>query len=640
MSGIAGIVRKDGSAVDAESLEALTETLDHRGPDGSGTVVADTVGLGQQRLYTTPESKHEDTPRVGEDYLLTADARIDNRAELLETLDLGDGISNGAESVVTDADLIVAAYEEWGTRCPERLVGAYAFALWDRERRRLFCARDHAGIRPFFYYDGPDAFVFGSELKAVLRHDAVPCSLEEAAVGDFLLGIHAEVRRTFYRDVYRLEPGHVAVVDDDGTRSERYWRLDPTRSRTDESVDSLVAGFRDHFEEAVRCRLRTATDRNVATTLSGGLDSSSITCTAADNRTDSLTTTSLVFPSVPESDEREYIRAVVESGDFDPTFVAGDKHSPLEHVDEMVRQFDVPFLPCNLYFDKVLYEETANTDASVLLEGFGGDVVVSHGLERYAELASRGKFLTLAGETSAYADRFGGSRRTLLRNHVAVPLCPDSIAQPWQRLRDGSTTGSHSRILAHDFLERTEQRREREIPTEPLHHRTGAATRARITHAEAMESAIEPRTFETTDIAAAWAGIRPRFPFYDRRLMEYCLSLPVKVKLRDGWSRWVLRAAMEGTVPETVRWRTSKANLGVSFDRSFRTADKPALLHLEDDCRRFDQYLDADVIRSLVERYLDGEDIESYATIWRPAVLARWFQRCPRAPEPPGSNPE
>jgi len=621
MSGIAGIVRKDGSSVDARTLETLTETLDHRGPDGSGIALTDTVGFGQQRLHTTPESKHEDTPRVGEDYLLTADARIDNRAELLDTLEVGDETASegSAESVVTDADLIVAAYEKWDRRCPEHLVGAYAFALWDRKRERLFCARDHVGIKPFYCFDGPDAFVFGSELGTILSHEDVSQRLDDRAVGDFLLGISEARDRTVYTDISRLPPAHTLVVNADGAKSRRYWDLDPDRELELDSTKAYVEGFRRRFEEAVRCRLRTADERQVGSLLSGGLDSSSIACTAAESLPTALPTFSLTFESVPESDEREYIEAVLDHGEFDPEFVPGDEHSPMACLDEQLTRLGRPFVSNNLYLHWELYRRAASSNVDVLLDGHGGDMAVSYGARRLSELVLDGRVLTLSREISALSQRYGNPRRRLFNNEVLDPLTPTSVERLRRRFQ-GTPDPAERRVAALDpeFVAAFDLRRRYRDVYEQTY------LTERRDHYETLSSGSIQEALEVADTAAATFGLEPRYPFFDRRLLEYCLAIPPDLKLRDGWSRWVLRTSMEGTLPQKIRWRLRKADLSYAFRAGLRR-DRDRIRDLLEEVGDA-RYVDPDEIHQSYVDFGRNDNWRVLSTIWRPVLLLQWVE--------------
>jgi len=269
MSAILGIYYLDCRPVDRMDLDRMIETLAHRGSDGSGVWNDKSVGLGHRMLWTTPESLHEQLPLTSKngDLTITADARIDNRDELLAAL----GLAAWAHGEITDSELILRAYEHWGDGAPERLVGDFAFAVWDERRQALFCARDHLGVKPFYYHQSGRVVAFASEVKALFTVPAVPRRLNATRVGDYLGGIFEDQAGTFYRDVCRLPAGHFMVVAPGTARTQSYYRLDPSREIRLRSDDEYADAFRERFTEAVRDRLRSAYP--VGSSLSGGLDS-------------------------------------------------------------------------------------------------------------------------------------------------------------------------------------------------------------------------------------------------------------------------------------------------------------------------------------------------------------------------------
>jgi asparagine synthase (glutamine-hydrolysing) len=226
MSGIAGVIYLNGMLVDETLIRRMTEVIEHRGPDEAGQWVNGSVGLGHRMLRTTPESLGEHQPVVSQagELVLVADARIDNRDELISLLGLGVQRGNAA----SDSDLILAAYQKWGEQSGEKLLGDFAFAIWDGRKQSLFCARDHFGVKPFVYHYAPgQVFVFGSETKVVLCLPDFPDRLNELKLGYHLSLTIFDQKCTIYEEA-----------------------------------------FRKVFTEAVRCRLRSAFP--VASTLSGG----------------------------------------------------------------------------------------------------------------------------------------------------------------------------------------------------------------------------------------------------------------------------------------------------------------------------------------------------------------------------------
>ncbi|PYN44096.1 MAG: asparagine synthetase B, partial [Candidatus Rokuibacteriota bacterium] len=308
MSGLAGVYGLDGRPVDVSLLRRLTEAVAHRGPDGEGYWTDGAIGLGHRIARTTPESLGEKQPLLDERgaLCLVLDGRVDNRAELAAWLRAA-GVHLRTD---TDAELVLQSYALWVDGCASRIVGDFAFAIWDRRRRRLFCARDPLGTRPFYYRDDGPTFMWGSELRQLL--DTLPLDPEpnEGVLGEYLSSRLVDSRETLYRGILRLSPGHVLTVEDGCVRTTRYFDVDPRREIRYRSDDEYAEHFREIFREAVRCRLRSVTP--VAVFLSGGLDSSSIVGAAARLVRDGhvagpgFETYSLDFTR-PAADERSWV---------------------------------------------------------------------------------------------------------------------------------------------------------------------------------------------------------------------------------------------------------------------------------------------------------------------------------------------
>jgi len=199
-----------------------------------------------------------------------------------------------------------------GEHCPEHLIGSFAFVIWDADEETAFCARDRFGVKPLYVYSGDDAFAVASEMKALLALPFVSPAVDEVNIGDFLEGTFHDKERTFYQSLRRLPPAHATTVRGDDTEEWQYWDLDPTRTISLESDAAYERRFRELFEQAVDCRLRSS--GTVGTSLSGGLDSSSITVMAREllPEQQSLHTFSNVYDDAPSADEREFIESVTD----------------------------------------------------------------------------------------------------------------------------------------------------------------------------------------------------------------------------------------------------------------------------------------------------------------------------------------
>jgi asparagine synthase (glutamine-hydrolysing) len=633
MSAICGIYRLGGRPVNRTELEQMLATLAHRGPDGAGLWCAGPVGLGHRALWTTPESLKEKLPlqsQTGE-LVLTADSRIDNRKELVAALRLRSRTPMG----ITDAELILAAYARWGENCPERLIGDFAFALWDGNRRQLFCARDAMGVKGLYYHYSPErSFVFATEIKGLFNIEGVTRELNEARVADFLAFIFDDLENTFYRGIQRLPPAHSMTVGPRGLRIRRYWAFDPERELVLGSDAEYEEGFRELFIEAVRCRLRSAFP--VGTTLSGGLDSSSIACIARDllkaDPSKKLHTFSAIFPSLPEKalrliDERTYMEAVLATGEFTAHRVRADELSPLGDLDTVLWHLDEPQVPFNLYLHLGLYQSASSSDVRVVLDGFDGDTTVSHGYERLAELAVRFNWITLLREARALSSFSVNPSVTwwrIIQTHALQPMVPPFFGRLWQRIWFSSAMPpARESVINKSFAHRVklDQRIRSVWKTHAFAFRS-----ARETHRRSLSSSLIPFALEQADKAAAAFNLEARYPFLDRRLAEYCLSIPASQKLSGGWPRSLLRNSMRHVLPDKVRFRRSKANLAPNFHRGLINSRLSVAEWLNvEEHGAICEFVDATAFRRVYERHRRAPTDADGMLLFTVAALSKWI---------------
>jgi asparagine synthase (glutamine-hydrolysing) len=638
VSAIIGLYNSDGKSVDTIDVSRMLDTLAHRGSDGTGIWSDGSIGLGHRMLWTTPESVHEKQPLSNDagDVIITADARIDNRKELIATL----GFDSDSPCSIADSQLILSAYEKWGKRCPEKLLGDFAFAIWDSRKKIVFCARDHFGVKPFYYYFLCGRFfVFASEIKALLSHPEVPRRLNEIRVGEYLASMFDDKTITFYTGILRLPPAHSLTVSRAGTELQQYWSLDPSRELQLRSDDAYAEAFRELFIEAVRCRLRSAFP--VGSMLSGGMDSSSVTCVArqllAPHGGQRLLTFSAIFEDVTECDERPFINAVLARNSLEPHYVHGDQISPLVDLDQVLWHQDEAFYAPNLFLTWNLYGTAKQQGVRILLDGFDGDTTVSHGEGYLDELASTGQWFTLPATIKAYARTFNLDWRTLLWRYVwhygLDPMIARScvlklMLRSWRTLNgrgDSVERPAWSANLNSVFVQSIDLAERRKVLQQagPNPPRT-----ERENHYRKLTWGGMSFTLEVLERAAAAFRIEPRFPFWDKRLVEFCLALPPQQKVHGGWTRIVLRRALEGILPREVQWRDSKSNLGPNFEHGLRAYERQRLEEtILRDPGAIAKYVNVDSLRAAYRRFESGGLGDDTLMIWKAVSLSLWLQR-------------
>jgi asparagine synthase (glutamine-hydrolysing) len=401
VSGTAAIFSRGGAPADAALLARMIEAQRFRGPDGQGSWRDGSVGLGHALHKTTVEAEREVSPTTLDGRLVvTADARIDARQELCAQLrDHGRDIPID----LPDPELVLHAYDAWGEGCVERLLGDFSFALWDTRRRRLVCAVDAVGARAFYYADRGGLFVGSNSLRCVRLHPGVRDELDERAVGDFLLfGCHEDRGRTMYADVARIPPGHLLVVDEEGTRLRRYFEwprpAEAHRAKPDECVDE----FRELLGRAVRDRLRTP---KVAIMMSGGVDSPVVALTAKRELERRFAAPELraycaVYDYLIPDEERHYAGMVASSLGIPIDFQPLDEAEVFDWVGRLAPGEPPADSMIGPFFEQLL-RITRHT--SVVLTGYDGDTLLRAALRmHWRERVAERRFGMLAQELIWY----------------------------------------------------------------------------------------------------------------------------------------------------------------------------------------------------------------------------------------------
>lgn len=527
MSGIIGIVHRDGKPVNQELLRLMTASLAYRGPDAQQTWGSGSVGFGHAMLRTTWESQQERQPLVRNGLVLVADARIDGRADLVRELNSESSLLNAP-----DSELILCAYERWGESCLEHLIGDFVFAIWDQRKQQLFCGRDQMGVKPFYYAELRDGLIFGNDLTCIRHCPGVAKQLNEQAVAHFLLfGHNRNISSTIFSAVRRLPPAHALRLSAAGMKVSRYWTLPVDgyiRFRRDEEY---VEHFRALLTAAVNDRLRA--DR-ISLLMSGGLDSTAIAglglrATAERNNSTTFQAHTVVEEILAPDEERHYSKLAAEHLGIPIEYSIFDGYRVFDRFDD--RRLETAEPHGNAFaaatFD---FYGKAAAFSRLALSGTGGDPLlyanagILKGLNVWQVCTT---FAMLAIEHRRMPRL--GIRSTLRKMAGAVPRMPQF--PPW----------CNDEIAARYAL--------RQVWREAHVTDLGHAVRPEA-HA-AFCSPMWSNVFEH-DLGMRGLSLEIRYPFFDVRLVTYSLALPP-----TPWfiEKHILRCATKGLLPSAVRLR-------------------------------------------------------------------------------------
>jgi len=569
MCGILGTIQPTRS-VDLSEMERARDILSHRGPDGVGLWTDElrsgdsSVVLAHRRLSILDLSPAGSQPLLasesramrpatlrehgGAPYALVYNGEIYNYVELRDELrTLGIPFASHC-----DTEVLLASYIAWGADCLQHLNGMFAFAIWDTRNQRLFCARDRFGEKPFFYLLRPDdgLFAFASEIKALAALGLTSGELNHRAVYRyFRFNDQAGSEETVWTGIRQLLPSHwLSVEARQGTlslTSGRYWQV-PTADAEASDRDA-IDGFRALFRDSVRIRLRS--DVPLGTSLSGGLDSSSVLCEVRELGAASGQKAFSARMSDPSIDEGQFREAVLRQTGVRGFEVVPTAGAFLDRMDELFFAQEEPFPSTSMFASFLVSELAKKNGVVVLLDGQGADEYLA-GYAHYpalvlASLARRGQFLRWRAERARLKQRVG-----------ADPVPPRAYLHHWVRgLRNGGSTLAVDPTLPVEFLDdglRAQYRNEAPR-TAAADHR---ALKARL-RADLMEGHLQDLLRYADRNSMAFSR-ELRLPFLDHRLVEYCLRLPERLLYRDAESKWILRRAMRGTVPDEILDRRDK----------------------------------------------------------------------------------
>ena len=550
MSGISGIFNLDGAPVDRDLLRRMTELIGHRGPDGTGYWTGGPVGFGHQMFCTTPESLHEKQPLANESgtLCLTFDGRVDNREELQAAL----RSQNVHLREDTDAELVLRAYECWGETSPHKILGDFAYAIWDSRARRLFCARDILGLKPFYYYTNGRIFLFGSELRQLFEFKELAVKPNEGMIAEHLADEVTNREETFWEGILRVPPAHALVVEPGRVpRKPRYWDIVSDRKLRYGTDQEYAEHFLRVFKESVRCRLRSPGRSGVE--LSGGLDSSSIACVSAFLKSEDRTaisdfeTFSLVFPG-RDCDEARYFESAVSKWNLGNVLVREELKDVRWYAAQVERYRDLADYP-NSSMSEPLFKAATERGVKVLLNGIGGDqwfegCSVGNSPGRMASLPRRVcGFYRLSQEMGfAAALRHAGGR---LREAFGQTAAQGTGVPRWIAPGFARKTSLADRINSAVVAD-TAEPGVRKLRT-------------------LLDSGWTVHSNEMTERSQSFAAVDGRSPFFDRRIIEFSFAIPEEQRGREKRTKIVLRNAMRGLLPETIRNRPCKAEFGHTF---------------------------------------------------------------------------
>jgi asparagine synthase (glutamine-hydrolysing) len=550
MSGIIGVFERTGKPVQESLINRMLLTMAHRGPDGSHSWTNHNLGFGHCMLQTTPESLFETLPYTNHrgDLTITADARIDNRDELFKFLQ----ISQQESCRISDSQLILLAYDKWGDTCYSKLIGDFAFAIWDEREKKIICVRDYIGVKPLYYYSSADIFIFSSEIKAIisaLPHLKTKANL--AMVAEHLSFCLCTQDETLFEDIRKVPPGFFHSVSNDTSTSQRYYYFKRKLISYKKEAD-YTEHFLEIFKQSVSRMLRSNT--TIGLELSGGLDSSSICGMASiiyqSTPSPSLLAYSQVFPNI-NCDESAYIAEVMKKWGISAQIIQQHSFSPPDYKKYVQDTFSLPEPPNMSLFSSV--KECVQSDGTrVVISGNGGDQWFQGSNYVYLDILKSLNFSLFFSELfpKSYS-RLKHNLKYLFLNLIWL-VVPELLRA---KVRRNRYKNSFPPWLQGSFIEQTSLiDRVTEADTVIKHPDLAYAQIFQF-----LNDGVESYFLGIKNHNCARYSFEYRFPFFDRQLVEFALNIPEYQRIRKDKTKYILRNAGNMLLPEQIKNRPDKA---------------------------------------------------------------------------------
>ncbi len=622
MCGIAGYLQRGRDRGAGEALlRRMTAPLAHRGPDDEGFHVEDGAGLGFRRLSIVDlAGGHQPMSNEDDTLWLVFNGEIYNHAELRPQLEeRGHRYKTRA-----DAEVVLHAYEEWGPDCLERFNGMFAFALYDRKRRRLFAARDRLGIKPFHYAELPGGgLAFASEIKSLLAHPDVAREASPEAAALFVTYRYLPSPHTLFRGINKLPPGHRLLADDTGHRVEMWWDVELRRPWTG-SYEEAREALRERLRDAVRERLMS--DVPLGALLSGGLDSSVIVALMREFHSGPVKTFSVGF-SGSEGNEHElpFAREVAAALDTEHHELVMREHDLPSYIAPLIWNMDEPLVePAAI--PVYLISRLARETVTVVLTGEGADELFA-GYPKYGRDHLARTYARLPRVLREEVVRRGLNALPLPLRRLRVAERSLSIpedSERWISWFAGFAGPERRRILDADLLRRLDDPTGREPVAAWVARANGLEPLSRLLFAD-VKTWLPDDLLMKMDRMSMATSLEARVPFLDHRLVDFAFSLPAEWKWRDGRGKHILRDAFGAALPGSVT-RRPKAGFPVPIDRWFREDLRDFVsdtLLSERLGRR--GVLDPAAVRRVVEDHLAGRR-DHRREIWTLLNLELWYR--------------
>lgn len=561
MCGISGIINRNNVAVKHTEIQKINDLIAHRGPDSEGFYHQNNFSFGHRRLSIIGLGKEGHQPMDFQDtYTITFNGEIYNYIEIKKELQTLGYVFQTS----TDTEVILAAYHKWKEQCVQKFNGMWAFAIHDKESNTIFCSRDRFGIKPFYYLENENQFVFGSEIKQLLHFIKKPLVNKNLLLDYLIIGFEDHNNETFFKEILKLKAGHNLVynLSDHSAKIKAYYKI-RLETKTD-SEDEAISNYKNSLTSAIRLRMRS--DVKVGTCLSGGLDSSALAAISSsvyNEETKDKFNAIHAKSSEINTDESIYAKQVAEHCNLNLNTIEPSTQDFIDNIDEIIYTQEEPFGSPSVFMQYFVLKKAKEINCKVMLDGQGGDETLL-GYEKYYPA-----YLKSLNILNFIKEFINSSKNSKLSK---IDLLKYFFYFTQYRIRIKRLKRKNS-YLKPNILKRFNSK-----TLELLSKNYLNIEKLQLFEIEKTQL---PHLLRYEDKNSMRNSIETRLPFIDYNVLEQALSSNNQFKIKDGWTKYILRKSINHLLPKEVVWRKNKLGFNAPENTWIKSIEPDLLTNIQ-----------------------------------------------------------
>ncbi|MCC6864887.1 MAG: asparagine synthase (glutamine-hydrolyzing) [Ignavibacteria bacterium] len=603
MCGISGIYNFNSAPVNEAQLRGMNRTIHHRGPDGDGIFIDNNAGIGSTRLAIIDLREIANMPLYDNEnrYVIVYNGEIFNYLELRREL-----IEKGHKfNTNSDTEVVLNAYIQWGEECLHKLNGMWAIAIWDKQEKTLFCSRDRYGIKPLYFYKDNQKLIFASEIKQIL-HCGIDKTVNDEIIYDYLVFHFIDhTENTFFKNITKVKAGHKFTIKNNEFKLSKWYNLPVTGKM--ENTKNLYSDFYNLLNDSVKLRLRS--DVEVGSCLSGGLDSSAIVCLMhnillQEGKTDIQKTFTACYDD-PLIDERQFVEEVIKQTNAQKYYLFPDIAGFKQDIDKLTYHQDEPYTGATVFAQWSVFKKIHEAGIKVVLDGQGSDEILLGYFSFFPFYLKR----KLLNPVKFIIEYLNGVNTT---NLGFYKFTQNLIYFNTGSVRYRHVLKNNAAFVQSEFISRYNRR---DLFNDMI--AVGGLEANRLSN---LWNISLPSLLRYEDRNSMAFSVEARIPFLDHRLVEFIFSIPLDKLIHKGWTKFAMREALKGKIPEKIRMRKGKLAFSVP-QKKWLVEIKDMLLDTFNNDFRSVEFINNEKILNLINNGNFNDKI-----LYRAFALEKWMK--------------